>query len=240
MDGETKLRIDSLKSLFNLNKQEKEIKRRGIEILGDLISSVTGVPSAQDHRAVLESMRLLRLDASEIKSLLKTNANANQALLKSLSLHESRITQNDKSIIWLTGQIIAQQSYADSLLELLNFKARNDLNLARADQIISDAENILQEGRMDRVSEKAIDAASLGDIIESIILKHRILRPVFEGADCNQYFKLSTAHSWAEEDSNTIYSLLQIPMADMSDRNEVVILSPSNICLLYTSPSPRD
>ena len=31
------------------------------------------------------------------------------------------------------------------------------------------------------------------------------------------------------EDSNTIYSLLQIPMADMSDRNEVVILSPSNI-----------
>ena len=95
---------------------------------------------------------------------------------------------------------------------------------------------------MDLVSEKAIDAASLGGIIESIILKHRILRPVFEGAECNQYFKLSTAYSWAEEDTNTIYSLLQIPMADMSDRNEVVILSPSNIlhadlgiCLLYTS-----
>ena len=145
-----------------MNKQEIEIKRRGIEILGELISSVTGVPSARDHRAVLESMRLLRLDASEIKSLLKTNANSNQALLKSLSLHESRITQNDKSINWLTGQIIAQQSYADCLLELLNFKARNDLNLARADQIISDAENILQEGRIDRVSEKAIDAAILG------------------------------------------------------------------------------
>ena len=83
MDGETTLRIDSLKSLFKLNKQEMEIKRRGIEILGELISSVTGVPSAQDHRAVLESMRLLRLDASEIKSFLKTNANSNQALLKS-------------------------------------------------------------------------------------------------------------------------------------------------------------
>ena len=41
MDGETRLHIDSLKSLFKLNKQEIEIKRRGIEILGELISSLS-------------------------------------------------------------------------------------------------------------------------------------------------------------------------------------------------------
>ena len=74
----------------------------------------------------------------------------------------------------------------------------------------------------------AIDMTSLRKIIENIILKHRILRPVFEGKHCNKYFTLDTAHSWAEKNGTTIFSLLKIPMADMSDINKIVILSPLN------------
>ena len=229
MTKETELRITKFDSLFNLNKQQIRTKKRGIEILGEFLSTVTGIPSARDHRQILEQLRLLKLDASEIQSLIKTDTDTNRAILNSLHLHEGRIDAQEQSIEWVMGRISAQQSYAETLLEVLNFKARSDLHLAKADAVISNMENILQEGRLERVSETAIDSSSLSQIIEKIILKHRILRPVFEGRDTNKYFQLNSAHSWAEDNSSTVFSLLQIPMADMSDRNEVMILSPSNM-----------
>ena len=88
---------------------------------------------------------------------------------------------------------------------------------------------ITQQGLFDRVSDTAIDAESLSKIIENIILKHRILRPVFEGNQCHRYSELNSAHTWAEQEDKIIYSLMQIPMADMSDSNHVRILSPANI-----------
>ena len=74
----------------------------------------------------------------------------------------------------------------------------------------------------------AIDKQSLSKIVEGIILKHKILRPVFEGAEIARYFQLTSAHLWAENDDKTIYSLIQMPMADMSDVNVVRIMSPAN------------
>ena len=196
---ETEIRVDSLNSLFDMNNQQKEKSKRGLEILGELMSTAIGVPSARDHRAVLEKLRLLRLDMDEIKSMLDTGINANNALLRSLHMHESRLADYGHAMENLSGRIQSQQSYAEPLLEVLNFKSSLDLKLSKTDKILSTAENILQEGRYDRVSEMAIDVTSLRKIVENIILKHRILRPVFEGKNCNKYFDLDTAHSWAEK-----------------------------------------
>ena len=98
--------------------------------------------------------------------------------------------------------------------------------MVQVDQQISKAINILQDGRDGRVSENSISKANLISIIESIILKQRILRPVFEGKDVYKYFKLDTSHTWADLESKTIFSLLQIPLADMSESNSISILKP--------------
>ena len=67
---ETDLRITKFNSLLSLNKQQIRTQKWGIEILGEFLSTVTGIPSARDHRQLLEQLRLLKLDASEIQSLI--------------------------------------------------------------------------------------------------------------------------------------------------------------------------
>ena len=122
-----------------------------------------------------------------------------------------------------------QAGKATRMLEILNFKAKIDLMMVQVDQQISKAINILQDGRNGRVSENSISKTHLISIIESIILKQRILRPVFEGKGVCKYFKLETSHTWADLDSKTIFSLLQIPLADMSESNSITILKPNNV-----------
>ena len=115
-----------------------------------------------------------------------------------------------------------QAGKATRMIEILNFKAKIDLMMAQVDQQTD--MNILQDGRSGRVSENSISRANLVGIIEKIILRQRILRPVFEGTDVHKYFSLDTAHTWADLDSITIFSLLQIPLADMSEINSITIL----------------
>ena len=90
-----------------------------------------------------------------------------------------------------------QAGKATRMLEILNFKAKIDLMMVQVDQQISKAINILQDGRDGRVSENSISKTNLISNIESIILKQRILRPVFEGKDVYKHFKLETSHTWA-------------------------------------------
>ena len=122
-----------------------------------------------------------------------------------------------------------QAGKATRMIEVLNFKAKINLMRAQVDQQTDKAINILQDGRNGRVSENYISRANLVEIIEKIILKQRILRPVFEGIDVHKYFSLDTTHMWADLDSITIFSLLQIPLADMSESNSITILKPSNM-----------
>ena len=42
--------------------------------MGELISTISGVPSAQDHRALLEKVKMLKLDADGVKQLMKEQA----------------------------------------------------------------------------------------------------------------------------------------------------------------------
>ena len=85
------------------------------------------------------------------------------------------------------------------MIEILNFKAKIDIMMAQVDQQTDKAINILQDGKNGRVSENSISRANLVDIIETIILKQRILRPVFEGIDVHKYFSLDTAHTWSSD-----------------------------------------
>ena len=203
--------------------------KRALEILGDLISSVTGVPSARDHRKLLEQLNLLKLDKDELEIVLRKSTETNKAILSSLHFHDEKIAANTNQLAVAMNRLNLQAGKATRMLEILNFKAKVDLMMVQVDQQISKAINILQDGRDGRVSENSISKANLISIIESIILKQRILRPVFEGKDVYKYFKLDTSHTWADLESKTIFSLLQIPLADMSESNSITILKPNNV-----------
>ena len=69
-----------------MNKQQKAVSQQGIEIWGDILSWGTDVPSARDHRRVLETLKLLRLNNTEMRSTVLSGTQTNRALLRSLHL----------------------------------------------------------------------------------------------------------------------------------------------------------
>ena len=51
---------------------------------------------------------------------------------------------------------------------------------------------------------------------------------MFSGSEVSQYYKLGLAHSWAVREDLKIMTLLQIPIAPMTDLNTLAILDPMN------------
>ena len=68
---------------FKDNAEPSDVKR-AIEILGNFLSSMTGVPLARDYRRVLEQIRLIRLDNGEIRNLSFIIGNRTKKLQKFL------------------------------------------------------------------------------------------------------------------------------------------------------------
>ena len=67
--------------------------KRAIEILGSILNTIIGVPSAGEHRAVLEKIRLLRLDNKNVNNMLQKQNAQNAGILRTFHLHESDIEE---------------------------------------------------------------------------------------------------------------------------------------------------
>ena len=55
------------------------------------------------------------------------------------------------------------------------------------------------------------------------------MRPVFEGTQVSNYYRRESAHVWADKQSYTIFSLIEIPLADMTDTHIVAVLKPCKV-----------
>ena len=64
------------------------------------------------------------------------------------------------------SRINLQANKATRMLEILNFKTKIDLHMARVDHELHKASNILQDGRLGRVSENSISTDHLASIID--------------------------------------------------------------------------
>ena len=53
---------------------------------------MTGVPSARDHRKVLEQIRMMKLDSSEVKALFKRQNVENADILQTFHYQESMLS----------------------------------------------------------------------------------------------------------------------------------------------------
>ena len=81
--GKVQLRSKILESLFEENIDFKgKGSKRAIEFLGNVISSITGVPSPREHRQVLEKLRLVNLDRAEMEQIIGKSTQVNRAILQ--------------------------------------------------------------------------------------------------------------------------------------------------------------
>ena len=229
---EVQLRSKAFDKLFEQSNLDNYIvgsKKRAIEILGDFLSSITGVPSSRDHRRVLEQLRLIKMDEDERRIFLKKATETNKAILESLHFHDREISNTTQQLAIAMNKLNLQANQATQTLEIFNFKSKIMLNMAQVDQEVNRAANILQDGQHGRVNENSIKLAHLNAIIDKITIKQRLLRPVYEGSTAHHYYQLDTAHTWADEESKMIMSLMEIPLADTSESHSVTILKPDNV-----------
>ena len=94
--------------------------------------------------------------------------------------------------------------------------------------VLETAEQILDKSDFNLLHRSSIDPLALGKIIDNIYLQRKNSTPVFSGSEVSQYYKLGLAHSWAVREDLKIMTLLQIPIAPMTDLNTLAILDPMN------------
>ena len=61
---------EKLAEIRTAKGEQANLDKRAIEILGSFFSTVTGVPSARDHRKVIEQLNVLRDETKGIEMLL--------------------------------------------------------------------------------------------------------------------------------------------------------------------------
>ena len=90
----------------NLDESKLELmEKRAFEFLGDLMLSLTGVPSANLHREVLDKLDLLKLDNEEARAIMARSAKLTKEILHKLHFHKRTFKQFHKKYSLLEKQL---------------------------------------------------------------------------------------------------------------------------------------
>ena len=101
---------------FFAENAEPNSNKRALEILGSFLSTMTGVPSARDHRKVLEQIKLLKLDSCELTNLMKKQNGQNEAILENMHYQENLIFNTKTKVEELSRK---SDKNADSLERII-------------------------------------------------------------------------------------------------------------------------
>lgn len=219
---------NELDLFFKDNQEKDNVHKRALEILGSFLSTMTGVPSARDHRKVLEQVRALKLDSGEIRGLLKQQNIENRDILETFHFQENtlrNLTSKVSSFYALTRDI---SNSVERTLAVVSMTSKINAALESARIAISHAKAIMASDKHSHLSRYAISPSQLSSIINSITIKRQIDLPIFTGENSHNYFNQPLAHSWVSNDKTKINTLLQIPIAHMHHKNELLLLNQLN------------
>ena len=120
---------------------------------------------------------------------------------------------------------------ADSLERIIAvMSVTNKVNsaLEHARISIGHLKAIMAAEKMNLQSRYVLGISQLSNIIDNIYLKRKVNTPIFSGKDCRHYYKQPIAHSWVNADELIITTLLQIPIAPIHQKYELIVLNQIN------------
>ena len=215
-------------ALFTKESASKQSKR-AFEILGSFLSTLTGVPSARDHRKMLEQIKAIRFSNKGIEHLMKEQNTQNGKLLERLHLHETDIAHTAATLNNLvnnTEQLASHLHKAFALIsigsKIMHAATTTNFNLIGAQEIIS-------KGDMGLLSRHAIPVLDLIKVINGIHLKRQTDGPIFGRENIHRYYDLKLAHAWADPASSKVFTLLQIPIASLKEVQSLHVLDKLNM-----------
>ena len=224
--------IRKFNSIFrhNESKQEKDIsekEKRALEFIGNMLSGLTGVPSAEEHRQVLSRLQMLKLDNDGLSDMMSRTTHVNKEILRKLHIHEKEMKNLGQKNNFLENLTAKNKNGIDLVLSLLSFQQTADAELYKIEEAIFEATDILHLSNSNLLSESAISHIDLQSIIAKIQNKYTDLQPVYAAKQVSNYYRLPTVHSWPHKDSFTLFSLIQVPMINYADINKILVLPTS-------------
>ena len=221
--------LDRLNTLFEKHHKDDYVRQtRAFEFLGDMLSGITGVPSARDHRALLERVQMLRLDNEGIKNLMTSRNAQHRLLLKTMTQQSNKITRLHNRLL-TTERYILQHDRDDlQLAGILALQDKAQLALRHMDRIYIKVNNILMLGDNDQLSRYGISKKELGVILDSIILRRKTGVPIYGRDEIENYYKLKLSHSWTIPAMHEVVTLIQIPISPLLSKTELKILDTKN------------
>lgn len=211
-------------------EQHAEIvsRKRALEILGSFLSKITGVPSARDHRLVLEKVRLLKLDNEEMGMMLKRQNEENKDILATFHFQENVIGNLSEDVTRIYSQTKSNRDNIERLSATISMTNKINSALEEARISIAHMKEIMNDNKLGHLSKFTISPSQLSNIIDQIYLKRRKNTPIFAGRDCHLYYNQPLAHSWVNQQNLQITTLLQIPIAPMHQIYNLEVLNDFN------------
>ena len=203
--------------------------KRAIEILGSFLSTLTGVPSARDHRRILEQVKMIRLESKGIENLMKDQNIENSKILKAMHFHSTEIKAIDNEIGQLHKETAKNKADILRTLAVLSIISKTSNAINDIDEITGQVRATIALSDQEKLSRHSISPKNLAGIIDKIHLKRDKDAPIFSREQCNKYFELPLAHSWLDQGTLELNTLLQIPIAKLHIKSAIRVLDVANI-----------
>ena len=176
------------------------LDKQAIEILGSFFSTVTGVPSARDHRKVIEQLNVLR---DETKGI--------EMLLEKLIYKEEEISKNTNNL--------------KKVASIVSVILKTDIAISKVEKQLNEIYSKLHSSDSDKLSRHSISIPNLRTIIRKIENSGGREMPLFDSMN-TLYFSQKLAHSWLTEETDKLVTILQIPMMDRSATYTLELVEP--------------
>jgi hypothetical protein len=204
------------------------VEKRALEFLGDFLSTVTGVPSARDHRMLLEQVKAVRSENKGIETLMGQQNAENAKILRRLHFHESQFSHFDIMGHSLNASIFKNEKNIEKTEALLSIIAKVNLLTIQALNLIKDIESILQASDAERLSRSSVSPPEISKYLTKIYSDRESKEaPLFTSENLDFYYQEKLSHSWIERRTSTLYTLIQIPIAVIGKFHKVLILPPA-------------
>ena len=202
-------------------------EKRALEFLGSWLSTITGVPSARDHRLVVEKIDAVRTENKGIERLLGQQNAENARILRRLHFHESKINLLTQSQRDMNLTIFKNANEIEKVEALLSLKAKTDFLLANAANLVRDIASVLQSSDSERLDRSTLSPPEISAFLTKIYRSRgNSESPLFTKENLEFYYQEKLSHSWIDTNKFALTTLLQVPIAQTSAKYAVKILSP--------------
>ena len=171
---------------------------------------------------------MLKLDADGVKQLMRDQARNNEQILQTIHTHDTEIDNLESNMATAFTNLKITSGWLINSVAVMTAFSQTMAVGRKIESTIETAERILAKSDQGLLDRASISESSLSRKIDQIYLKRNANTPVLSGEGIQFYYKLDLAHSWVEPETFSIKTLLQIPIAPMTEVNTLVVLDPLN------------